>query len=69
MTKDQQVSILVEFTETETNIRCSKCHYIGAEYQSDDYDAAERFYKKGWRVGRQNCYCPKCAKKHLKHKK
>lgn len=34
----------------------------------DEWSAAEAAYNEGWRPGRKNVYCPKCAKKKLKSK-
>lgn len=48
------------------HIVCNKCHKHDEISAYDEYDAAEYYYEKGWRVPKLLTYCPKCAKKHLK---
>jgi len=41
---------------------------MDGEFGADENEAMPEFYRRGWRARRDNCYCPKCAKK-LKKKK
>ncbi len=53
---------------TIQEISCSKCRERNDLMNIDDFDAADIFFKNGWRRTERHCYCPKCAKKHLKKK-
>jgi len=66
--KKKQLDALVEFCYTEVSIECTECRSADGEFNVDDVDAAKEFYKRGWRTTNENCYCPDCAKKHLKSK-
>lgn len=57
---------LLESILTTCTIQCNKCKKIDELFNTDDYDACEYFFKKGWRQTPNNLYCPKCAKKNLK---
>ena len=69
MTKEKQIDGMVEACEVTITINCTKCDAVTGEWCMDEHDAAAIFYKKGWRMGRYNVYCPACAKKHLKQQK
>ena len=65
---DRIKNILWDNIESEHSIRCSKCNYIGKIINySDEWDAVDEFYNKGWRTGKTFVYCPSCAKKYLKN--
>lgn len=50
----------------EASIECTKCKSGDLEMHTDQYYAADEFFKKGWRATPNNVYCPKCAKTYLK---
>lgn len=69
MTKEKHIDGLAESSTTTITLDCSKCDAVIQEWCVDDLDAAQTFYKKGWRMGTRNVYCPKCAKKYLSQSK
>ena len=68
MNKGHESMELMDYCETTVDICCSKCGINDTICGADDYNAAEEFFKKGWRATHQNCYCPKCAMKYIKEK-
>lgn len=67
--KQKQIDSLMDFSYTEVSIECTKCRCADGTFNGDEADAAQEFYKNGWRTTNENCYCPQCAKKHLKKTK
>lgn len=57
---------LIDFIETESSIRCTKCRKIDNIMFCDQYDAVEPLIKDGWYATENNCYCPECNKKRKK---
>lgn len=64
--KETQVDKIVEAIVTGHYINCNFCDNQLEICAVDEFDAADFFYKKGWRIPRLLTYCPKCAKKYLK---
>lgn len=59
-------SQLYEIILTENQIYCNGCSGKDS-ITSDPDEAAEYFFKAGWRVTKsQKVYCPECANKKLK---
>lgn len=61
---------LLDDIYTENTISCTKkgCKETDNTFNCDEYDTANYMFKKGWRRTENHCYCPQCAKKHLKQK-
>ena len=68
MSKGHEPIELLDYCETTVDICCCKCGASDTICGADDYNAAEDFFKKGWRATVQNCYCLKCAMKYIKGK-
>ena len=66
MAKGKSSDDLLDEIVTESTITCSFCKETQSLMFCDQYDAAERFFDDGWRMGTTKCYCPKCADKKLK---
>jgi len=58
---------LTDFIQTTSTIECSSCKAIAGT--ENEYEPEREFYDLGWRATKNNCYCPKCAKKKLSQKK
>ena len=56
---------LIDFIQTEETIYCTGCKKTESvmALESEIY-----FFDKGWRVTKDNCYCPECASKKIKNK-
>lgn len=63
-----KVFFIAEFVMVEAHLECStpNCRSVIGDWHTDEYDIARLAINKGWRAGRENVYCPKCAKKKLK---
>lgn len=60
-------SDLVDYIQILANIDCDNCSKSAISECCDGWDAADEFFRNGWRVTRSgNVYCPDCAKKKLK---
>ena len=62
----EKAESLIDEILMTAEITCTYCRKTDCIQCYDDIDAAEYFYKEGWRKGKVNVYCPKCAKKKLK---
>lgn len=62
-TADELFDFIME--ETTCEITCTNCGKSEGNYGDAMYEQ-DRFFNKGWRATKDNCYCPTCAKKKLK---
>lgn len=62
--RERAIERLVDGIMSEQQITCSKCAFVDVDQAPDEYYAANKFYRSGWRVTiHGNAYCPKCSKK------
>lgn len=67
MCDDNELDWIRDFVVVTADIICVSCNKKETLHDVDDYDAAELFKNKGWRVTKyRNVYCPECANKKLK---
>lgn len=67
MFNENEFDRILDYVLMTSSIICCSCKKIDEEHNIDEYDAAELFKNKGWRVTKySNCYCPDCSKKKLK---
>ena len=60
---------LLDSLNIEITIECSRCDKKDSVLPVDHFDAADSFFKDGWRATATMAYCPECAKKYLKSDK
>lgn len=68
MPKQYNADDLVDWIMTCHTIQCTRCNMSLDNMMSDEYGAAEGFFKDGWRSTGANVYCPSCAAIKLKSK-
>jgi hypothetical protein len=59
---NMDIQSLYEIIETTHQICCEKCSRRDFRYNTESHEAAETFFKKGWRVKDDTTYCPDCVK-------
>lgn len=55
---------LLDSIIVKSEIQCDKCNKKDNSY-TDDSEACNYFYNKGWRIKEDRTLCPKCLRKKL----
>lgn len=64
--KDKALDRLYNSVHSFCSIYCSKCKKVEECLYGDEFDAANKFYNKGWYATENNIYCPECNNKRKK---
>lgn len=66
--KDEEIYELENLIQTTSTVICDKCNEEET-IEADDMEAADCFYRGGWRVINDETVCKKCRKKPNKNLK
>lgn len=61
---EKELMTFYDAIRTTVRLSCDKCPE-GFFEGDDEYDTIETAYEYGWRVHKNNVYCPRCARKRF----